>query len=125
MCVQQRKEAPYTREKSAYGGHYRGLWVLEDVVEERYHTTKKPTESPHDYRAGVIVTHAPSTSDACETHVRPVGGEVRFQSGPVERLERQRALWQRGQRHRQQANSKIIGNGNASTVRAVFVHYRA
>jgi hypothetical protein len=36
-----------------------------------------------------------------------------------------RALWQRGQRLRQQANSKIIGNGNASTVRAAFVHYRA
>jgi hypothetical protein len=33
-CAQQRKEAPYTREESAYGGHYRGLCVLEGMVED-------------------------------------------------------------------------------------------
>jgi hypothetical protein len=108
-CAQQRKEAPYTRDESAYGGHYRSLCVLEGVVEERYHpilNLPRNLPSLYNFRAGVIITHTPSTSDACETHTRPTEKSITIQpfgsankktSVNSRRLERQRAPWQRGQ----------------------------
>ena len=65
---------------------------FEDVVEERCHATLSLLRNPpirpfwtregmitlssvkslYDYRAEVIITHTPSTSDAYKTHARPV-----------------------------------------------------
>jgi hypothetical protein len=66
--------------------------VLEGVEEERCHPMPSPSRNPpirsfwtredviplssvqslYDFRAEVIITHTPSSSDACETHTRPV-----------------------------------------------------
>ena len=68
------------------------IYKFEDVVEERCYTTLSLLRNPpirpfwtregiialssvkslYDCRAEVIITHTPSTSDACETHARPV-----------------------------------------------------
>jgi hypothetical protein len=52
-----------------------GLRVLKGVVEERYYAILNLLRNPpslYNFRAGVIITHTPGTSDAYKTYTRPV-----------------------------------------------------
>jgi hypothetical protein len=41
-------------------------------LDERCYVPLSSVQSLYECRAEVIITHAPSTLDACETHVQPV-----------------------------------------------------
>jgi len=50
----------------------RGVAPLIPLLDQRRYVPLSSVQSLYECRAEVIITHAPSTSDACETHAQPV-----------------------------------------------------